>query len=298
MAPVPLRRRRLALAIAIVLAILPTPATRTPAAAAGPATGSASVVTVGPAPDASRPFRINLARNGDYVRQANFVQCVGASVQMMLNIIRPGADHSLRTQHRLQVLARSQSGPRPDGRRRQGAGVFGWAAALNLEGAGAYAVVGADSLQGAMRIAARAIVDHGRPVGLLVWQGRHAWVMSGFEATGDPRNGPFRVTRAYILDPLYPHGSKAWGSSPTPGTATSVATVGRQFLARRRHSEWNALPGMAELAGKWVLVVPVDDPAPPNPVVVAGLAPRPAPHRVATREAPRVRWIRGPVPPG
>jgi hypothetical protein len=249
------------------------------------------------APSAARPFRVNLARDGDYVRQANFVQCVGASVQMMLNITRPGADHSRRTQRRLQALARSQSGPRPDGRERQGAGVFGWATALSRKGAGPYAVIGASSLQGAMRIAARAIVEQGRPVGLLVWQGRHAWVMSGFEATGDPRDGAFRVTRAHILDPLHPFGSRQWGPSPTPGTAISVAEVGRQFVARRRHSEWNALPGMAELAGKWVLVVPVDGPTPVNPVTAAGLAPRLASRPPAVRQAPPARWIVGPLPP-
>lgn len=266
MAAVPnLRRRvRLAATLAVALALVPAPAVM----AAGPGAGAfAREAAAGPGPAAARPFRINLAEDGDYVRQATFVQCVGASVQMMINMQRPGADRSRRTQRRLQVLAREQSGPRPDGRVRQGAGVFGWAAALNLRDAGPYEVVGADSLQGAMRIAARAIVEHGRPVGLLVWQGRHAWVMSGFEATGDPREGAFRVTKAHILDPLYPHGSRAWGPSPVPGTAISVETVGRQFVHRDRHSEWNQLPGMAELAGKWVLVVPTDGPIPANPAI-------------------------------
>ena len=132
---------------------------------------------------------------------------------------------------------------------RQGAGVFGWAAALTTT-AGPYRVVGADTLQEAMRIAARAIGSTGGPSGLLVWQGRHAWVMSGFEATGDPRDGSFRVTRAYILDPLHPHGSQTWGPSPKPGTSISVATVGRQFVRRRIHSQWNQLPGMARAGGQ------------------------------------------------
>ena len=223
---------------------------------------------------ATIPFRLNLADDEDYVRQSNFVQCVGASVQMMLNITRAGADRSTRTQRRLQVLARSLSGPRPDGTERQGAGVFGWAEALNQTGDGSYAVVGARTLQGAMRIAASAIRDQRRPVGLLVWQGRHAWVMSGFKATGDPRDGSFRVSAAYILDPLYPFGSKTWGPSPKPGSAISVKEVGRQFLRRRAHSEWNQLPGMADLAGQYVLVVPVDGPPPPNPAVAV---PRAAP---------------------
>ncbi len=304
-----LRRRCLA-AIIAGLAILPMPLAAPVAAGPLPIPGPTATAVAG-TPPSPRPFRVELAGERDYVRQANFVQCVGASVQMMLNMTRPGTDRSRRTQHRLQVLARSQSGPRPDGRTRQGAGVFGWAAALNHEGAGPYAVVGARTLQGAMRIAARAIVEQGRPVGLLVWQGRHAWVMSGFQSTRDPRDGSFRVTRASILDPLHPHGSKVWGPSPTPGRPISVAAVGRQFVARRSHSEWNQLPGMAELAGKWVLVIPVDGPAPPNPVAAAGLVPRLSARPVATprpaatttpapapvRRPPTVRWMRGLISP-
>jgi hypothetical protein len=178
---------------------------------------------------------------------------------MMLNIIEPGADRTRRTQRELQGLARSWSGPRPDGRVREGAGVTGWAAALRINRAGAYRVVGASTLDEAMRIAATAIREFRKPVGLLVWQGRHAWVMSGFEATGDPVDGRFRVTRAYILDPLYPHGSEEWGASPRPGTAITIARVGEQFVRRRNAvsgSPWNRLPGMGRLAGKYVLVVP------------------------------------------
>ena len=43
-------------------------------------------------------------------------------------------------------------------------------------------------------MAARAMESTGRPVGLLVWRGRHAWVMSGFKATKDPFKAGARVT--------------------------------------------------------------------------------------------------------
>jgi len=252
--PLPHRTVRLVAALAVALTLLPVPGAiaREPGTRDQPGASDSR-------PDAAKPFRLNLAQRSDYVAQANFVQCVGASVQMMLNIIEPGADRTRRTQRELQELARSWSGTRPDGRVRQGAGVSGWAAALRISRAGAYRVVGADTLDGAMRIAATAIREYGKPVGLLVWQGRHAWVMSGFEATGDPVDGSFRVTRAYILDPLYPHGSREWGRSPKPGTAIPVSQVGEQFVRRRSlvsGSPWNRLPGMARLAGKYVLVVP------------------------------------------
>ena len=73
----------------------------------------------------------------------------------------------------------------------------GWAAGLTIEGGGAYMLVGTTTLDEALLAAAKAIAETGRPVGLLVWRGRHAWVMSGFRATGDPLTDPnARVTSA------------------------------------------------------------------------------------------------------
>jgi hypothetical protein len=211
-----------------------------------------------------RTVRVNLAGSRDYVAQTNLVQCVGASVQMMLNIIKPGVNRTAAYQHRLQVQARSLSGPTPPGFVRSGANVFGWAATLPLRGGGGYRVVGADNLRRAMRMAARAIHDQRRPVGLLVWRGRHAWVMSGYEAVVDrAAPGGFRVTRANVLDPLHPYGGSGWGPSPKPGASISVEAVGRQFVRRqpRRDSPWAAfwrsIPGNAALEGKYVLVLPV-----------------------------------------
>ena len=127
-------------------------------------------------------------------------------------------------------------------------------------------------------------MDTGRPVGLLVWRGRHAWVMSGFEATGNPAStGDFRVTRAIILDPLYPYGSSVWGPSPSPRQDLTVAAGGRQFVPR---GQWPGAPApstpgagsvapdassgpgsssMSGLTGRYVLVLPWD------PMPVRGL---------------------------
>jgi hypothetical protein len=211
-----------------------------------------------------RTVSLDLAGPRDYVGQANLVQCVGASVQMMLNIIRPGADRTAAYQHRLQVQARSLSGPTPPGFVRSGAGVFGWAATLQLRGGGEYRVVGADTLRQAMRMAARAIHDQRRPVGLLVWSGRHAWVMSGYEAVVQrTAPGGFRVTRANILDPLHPYGGSGWGPSPKPGASISVKAVARQFVRRQPRPDspwtafWRSIPGNAALEDKFVLVLPV-----------------------------------------
>ena len=222
------------------------------------ALGCLLLLSVAPASAAAavKPYKLDLGTRSDYVGQTNLVQCVGASMQMMLNMIEPGVDRSAKTQLRLQKLARKWSPPRLDGGIRKGASVIGWATGLSLQGAGPYRVVGVDSLDEAMLVAARAMRRTGRPVGLLVWRGRHAWVMSGFHATGDPLLAGSRVTEALIEDPLHPYGgSSTWGRSPSPGEALTVKEVGRQFVPRRTgFSIWST----PDLGGKYVLVLPYE----------------------------------------
>jgi hypothetical protein len=221
------------------------------------------VASAAPAGAAPKRFTIDLGARSDFVPQTTFVQCVGASMQMMLNMIRPGADHSAATQRRLQALARAGSPPAPDGFERQGASVVGWMTGLNRLGVGPYVLVGTDTLDEALLAAARAIRLTGKPVGLLMWHGRHAWVMSGFRATSDPLAPDARVTAAIVEDPLYPYGSGTWGPSPSPGSALSPTELGRQFVPRRSSGRWLGSPWSAELAGKYVLVVPTrPDPRP------------------------------------
>ncbi len=213
------------------------------------------LLALAPAASAATPkaFRLDLGARSDYVAQTNLVQCVGASMQMMLNMVRPGADRSASTQLKLQQLARSWSGPSRTGRQRQGASVRGWAAGLTMMGGGPYRVVGLKTIGEAMLTAAKAMRTTGRPVGLLVWRGRHAWVMSGFRATRDPLLKGAKVTSAIVEDPLYPYGgSTVWGPSPRPGATLSIATLGRQFVPRRRSSRFGSLAGM------YVLVLPFE----------------------------------------
>jgi hypothetical protein len=211
-------------------------------------------------------YSMNLAKPGDFVAQTNFVQCVGASMQMMLNMIQKGRDRTARTQLRLQKIARKMSPPRSDGRQRQGANVVGWTIGLNIEDGGPYKVVGTETLRGALKTAAHAMRLTRRPVGLLMWRGRHAWVMSGFRATSDPlEDDDYKVTAALVMDPLYPHGS-VWGPSPQPGEALSPAELGRQYKPRR---QWR--PGTTwgrELGGKYILVLPYLEYEHPHPRLI------------------------------
>jgi hypothetical protein len=224
-----------ALLLALVLLVTASPAMATAASGAG----ANSAAT----PAAAKPYRIDLADPNDFVPQTNVVQCVGASMQMMLNIMG-GNDRTAKTQLRLQKIARDLSGPTREGFERKGASVRGWTDGLNTLDAGPYRLVGTDTIDEAMRVAVRSIRETGRPVGLLVWAGRHAWVMSGFAAPADTRmTSSFRVTKAVVLDPLYPYGSKQWGRSPNPREAITISKLGEQFVPRRRGT--NCLPRAA-----------------------------------------------------
>jgi hypothetical protein len=100
------RTRLLSLALttalaASVMAVVPA------SAASGPS--ASSTAAPAKAPTAAKPFRLNLYRDGDFVGQTNLVQCVGASMQMMLNMMRPANDRSSKWQLQLQQLARHYS---------------------------------------------------------------------------------------------------------------------------------------------------------------------------------------------
>jgi hypothetical protein len=195
-------------------------------------------------------FELDLYRSGDFVAQTNLYQCVGASMQMMINMVASRDDRSATTQHELWLLSRRYSPPRPGGIERRGSSVWGWAEGLNQIGYGPYVVVGFPTIEEATRGAALAIRRTGKPVGLLVWRGRHAWVMSGFLATADPlATDEYAVTHVDVLDPLYPRSSSAWGTSPPPGSRISLATLGEQFVRRRFRSN-------TALNGQYVIVMP------------------------------------------
>jgi hypothetical protein len=179
-------------------------------------------------PPPTEAFAMNLYRRGDYVAQYTFEWCVGASMQMTLNMATDRDDRTRARQQELWEMARDRSFS-PFG----GASPVGWTKALNDVGAGPYELVSVPDLDGALRTAAAAIRATGRPVGLVMWSGRHAWMMSGFTSLGDPaKDAGFRVTGVRVLDPLHPHGSRRWGPSPAPNALVDPAVVGEQFVAR------------------------------------------------------------------
>lgn len=199
-----------------------------PSATLEPAPSAAPTPTPEVAQAERKPFAMNLYRKGDFVAQYNFELCVGASLQMTLNMATDDSRTSRADQQRLWEMARDTSFS-PFG----GANPRGWTATLNDLGIGPYELVSIPTFDGALDVAAEAIRATKRPVGLVMWRGRHAWVMSGFESTADPRAfDDFDVTGIRVLDPLYPHGSSVWGPSPKPNSLVSPQTLARQFVLR------------------------------------------------------------------
>ncbi|MEX1296980.1 MAG: hypothetical protein AB1Z67_12510, partial [Candidatus Limnocylindrales bacterium] len=210
------------------------------------------------------PFGMNLYRPGDFVSQQTEYWCVVASVQTMMNIMEPGQpDRSRATQRSLQFQARRLDQEDDDywrarmsGERwrkgHHGLGLQDWVGLLNDNGFGPYEVDRADTRKHAIRKAARAIRLTGKPAGLVVWRGAHAWVMSGFEATADPAyTNEYKVKRVHIQDPWFPAVSSIWGASRPPDTTVSVRALARDYLRYdrpgRRHPKRD---------GRYMLILP------------------------------------------
>jgi hypothetical protein len=265
---------RRALHILVVAALLvgcqagsaaePAPAVATAAPTAAPATTvrpsptatptPTPTPTVAPTPSPTATptlpppaaFALNLFQEGDFVPQHTFEWCVGASIQMAHNLVMAETRSSYEDQQALWAMARDRSTNAFNG-----ANPRGWAATLNDIGIGPYQLVSIPDYDQALHTAAAAIHDTGRPVGLVMWRGRHAWVMSGFESMGDPAIHPdFSVTGVRVLDPLFPHGSGTWGPSPQPNALLSPAELAAQFVIREPR-RWSS-----DLPAGFLLVLP------------------------------------------
>jgi hypothetical protein len=219
---------------------------------APPASTTAPSPVPAPAPvpvPVPQPFALNLYREGDFVPQYTFDWCVAASIQMAHNLIDDtgGGTWSDRTQqNELWEMARARSSNSFNG-----ANPFGWAQVLTEAGMGPYRVVSIADYRQALQTAARAIAVTGRPAGLVMWSGRHAWVMSGFESLGDPRQVPaVAVTGVRVLDPLYPYGSPQWGPSPAPNSLLTPEELATQFVVREPR-RWSS-----DLPTGYLLVLP------------------------------------------
>jgi hypothetical protein len=209
---------------------------------------------------------MNLYSRGDFVSQQTSFWCIPASTQAMMNMMDRGRpDRSRALQARLYRVGDNleEDGTFSDEReldRWSGMGISEWAGLLNRYGYGPYGLTGYKSRQNALRNAALMMRKTGKPVGLVVWRGAHAWVMSGFTATADPAlTRDFTVTSVWVQDPWYPRFSPFWGQSRPPNQRVSPTVLGQDFRPYGR-------PGRRspERDGRYMLVMPGLLPEPPE----------------------------------
>ncbi len=232
----------------------------------GPDPSAAAVATASPAPTIEptptpepkplppkKPLEVSLYHKNDWVGQYTLTWCVGASIQMMTNIALPGQDRTRDTQEAMMIKA--QGGIELNEGR--GAGSSGWARTLTELGVGTYTVAYEYTFQDAIRTAARAMRMTKRPVGLLVWGGKHAWVMTGFTSIGDPAIHPdFEVTGVRVLDPLYPRHNADLGPSPLPNSLMKPSTLDNYFVGWRWRTR-NSTTTNSNAFGSWRMVLPI-----------------------------------------
>ena len=178
--------------------------------------------------------------------------CVPTSIQMMLNLINGESDKSEAGQRRYWEYAQAHSRyPVRD----NGADPAGWVAALDHWGVPGYSVGLSGSMQDALWLAAKRMRLTAKPVGLIVWgnngTGGHAWVMTGFESTDDPRQTDnFAVTSVQAMGSLWPYGTIN-GKPFDPGPRQWVGY--RELRQKFPRLSYNAAPAWD---GKWVTVLP------------------------------------------
>ncbi len=209
---------------------------------------------------AASPFKLDLYFASGYERQVDGRACTAGSTAMMLNIIA-GRDLKL-DQVAILRYARAHDALK----RSRGSDPLGWSRALTYFSTEAgevpftYGWETYGSEYRALKRAARRIAVTGKPVGLVIWYGGHAVVMTGFEATSDPRDGHFKLTHVWISDPYGSHHHRytAAGSPLDP--------YYQRDATRTYNRAWY---------GKYVIVVPQK--AAPLPTPTPDPSPTPVP---------------------
>jgi hypothetical protein len=206
---------------------------------AGPTVSADSAVVLVGARDASgQPLEpwtgsMDLYRTSAFVTQRTWKWCVAAAAQMMVNLVLGSDDRSYRRQRAIIDYAHRVDGIKGSATN-TGTSAAGWSAAVQAFTGARYEVLTYRSLGTAVRAAALRMRLTGRPVGILVMDGDHAWVIHGFSADTDPAADPrFQVDGVDVSGPLYPH-ETAPGYDSAPDTYLSIGELATFWTPLRR----------------------------------------------------------------
>lgn len=212
-----------------------------------------------PAASAAEPFAMDVYFRRGYERQVDSRTCTAASVAMMLNFIA-GRDLAL---NQMSILLYEQPRDALNDTKQRGSDPLGWSKALTYYASRTgtsftYNWEAYSSEYAALKRAATQIAVTRKPVGLAIMNGRHAVVMTGFEASRNPLLGDFTLTHVWLSDP--------YGASHTRYTAAGSPL--------NRYLELDATPAYdAAWYGKYVIVAPQGLPSAPTPLPVGMVVP-------------------------
>jgi hypothetical protein len=196
---------------------MPRTATRHLARLAGLVLGFVLVAGLAPAKtDAATAFTFDVFFGSGYEHQVDDRTCTAASTAMMLNFIA-GRDLGL---SQLSILQYEQPRDALNDKKQRGSDPLGWSRALTYFAprtgkSFTYNWEAYTSESAALKRAAMQIAVTRKPVGLAIWNGRHAVVMTGFVASRDPRLGAFTLTYVWISDP-YGSSHKRYTAAGSP----------------------------------------------------------------------------------
>jgi hypothetical protein len=167
-------------------------------------------------PAASTAFKKDLYFAAGYEHQVDNRTCSAASTAMMMNFIAR-RDLHLR---QMTILRYEQPRDALNDAKQRGSDPLGWSRAATYFSKytgkpTTYKWEAYGSELSALKRAALQITRTGKPVGLAIWNGRHAVVMTGFTASRDPRKGTFKLLTVTISDPYGAH-HKTYSAAGSP----------------------------------------------------------------------------------
>lgn len=239
------RRTRLLSALLAVVAILPLAAAPAFAADPAPRTARPPVQTGVKIQSTTRTVSVDLSRSGAAVTQFTSYWCVPAATQTMLNLVRGTSDRTYRTQSRLYDQLRAAN---LYTYATKGNDVRGWARVLtaHLGPSKAYADMSFTSRGTAYETIVRTMERTGRPVGIVVDAGSHAWTVVGYRYEETPGVAGSREILGFTV--IGPLGSP---SDPWPKKYYTVTQLNSRFT---RYHEWQRAVVWED---KYVIVAPV-----------------------------------------
>jgi putative peptidoglycan lipid II flippase len=201
--------------------------------------------------NADGQFVLDLYQPGQFIGEITNTWCVAAAMQTMMNIMDQRSDLTQETQAKLDALAVSiaenrAGGPLPEG----------WAGGLQQLGYGNYKVATTNRMSSAVSMVVKQIRLTGRPAGLIVWEGWHSWVVSGFVASADPATtDSFSVLGLYIEDVWYNrhstlHNQSRGGYSRPPDSLVPFNELAVDF------DPWYQAVVYPDKQHKWVVIIP------------------------------------------